>query len=176
MALGRLYEHQDCALARALEEVGERWTLLVLRDCLLGVRRFSELRDRLDIPRAMLASRLSALVEAGLLERRPYGAAREEYLPTDKAVALWPAIHALIEWGERFHPAPGGRRRLYRHVPCDRDVDRTGRCPRCDTVPAPGELETRPGPGADSNRREDRVSLALNEGPHRLLTPVYRTR
>jgi DNA-binding HxlR family transcriptional regulator len=173
MTLGKLYEQQDCGLARALEEVGERWTLLVLRDCLLGARRFSDLRDRLDIPRAMLASRLSALVDAGILERRPYAPSRYEYLPTEKGVALWPTIHALIEWGERFHPAPAGRRRMYRHVPCDRDVDVTGRCPECDTVPDPSEMETRPGPGSGQYvRREDPVSVALNNGPHRLLTPL----
>jgi DNA-binding HxlR family transcriptional regulator len=60
------------ALARTLEIVGERWTLLVLRDCLFGVRRFTDWRDRLDIPRAVLATRLAGLVEAGLLERREY--------------------------------------------------------------------------------------------------------
>lgn len=173
MALGKMYERQDCAMARTLEEVGERWTLLVLRDCLLGTRRFSALRERLDIPRAMLASRLSALVEAGILERHPYAPGRYEYLPTEKGTALWPAIHALLEWGERFHPAPAGRRRIYRHVPCDRDLDTGGRCPGCDEVPAPGEVETRPGPGAgELVQREDAVTTTLNSGPHRLLTPL----
>ena len=78
MTLGKMYEQQDCAMARALEEVGERWTLLVLRDCLLGARRFSDLRERLDIPRAMLASRLSMLVDAGILDKRPYAVGRYE--------------------------------------------------------------------------------------------------
>ena len=174
MALGKMYEQQDCAMARALEEVGERWTLLVLRDCLLGARRFSDLRDRLDIPRAMLASRLSALVDDGILERRRYAPSRYEYLPTEKGLALWPTIHALLEWGERFHPAPAGRRRIYRHVPCDRDLDfGTSRCPGCGETPDPSELETRPGPGAGQTvRREDAVTVALNSGPHRLLTPL----
>lgn len=174
MTLGKMYEQQDCAMARALEEVGERWTLLVLRDCLLGARRFSDLRERLDIPRAMLASRLSALVEAEILDKRPYAAGRHEYLPTDKGVALWPAIHALMEWGERFHPAPAGRRRIYRHVPCDRDLDpSTGICPGCGHIPPPNEWETRPGPGAGQLvRREDPVTVSLNSGPHRLLTPL----
>jgi DNA-binding HxlR family transcriptional regulator len=171
MALGKDYQRQDCSLARALEVVGERWTLLVLRDCLFGVTRFTDLRGRLDIPRAVLADRLSALVEAGLLERRPYRPGRDEYLPTERAVALWPALYALREWGERFYPPEGGRRRFFRHVPCETDVDPTGRCPRCGTIPSPAELETRPGPGADRTLRDDDVSLALYE-PHRMLTPL----
>jgi len=174
MSLGKMYERQDCAMARALEEIGERWTLLVLRDCLLGARRFSDLRERLDIPRAMLSARLAGLVEAGILDRRPYGARRYEYRPTDKGIALWPAIHALMEWGDRFHPAPSGRRRIYRHVSCGRDLDAgTGRCPGCGEVPPPAEWETRPGPGAGQLvQRGDPVTAALNRGPHRLLTPL----
>jgi DNA-binding HxlR family transcriptional regulator len=171
VALGKDYERQDCSLARALEVVGERWTLLVLRDCLFGVTRFSDLRARLDIPRAVLADRLGALVESGLLVRRPYRAGRDEYLPTDKALALWPAIQALREWGERYYPPPGGRRRFFRHVPCPTDLDETGRCPDCGTLPAPGELETRPGPGAEIGLRDDAVSRALRR-PHRLLAPL----
>src|SRR5581483_3859699 len=174
MALGKMYEQQDCAMARTLEEVGERWTLLVVRDCLLGTRRFSDLRDRLDIPRAVLTARLAALVEAGILQRRPYAPGRYEYVPTDKGVALWPVIHALMEWGERHHPAPAGRRRIYRHITCGHDLEPgTGRCPRCDRVPAPSEWETRPGPGAGQQvRRADPVTVALNSGPHQLLTPL----
>jgi len=171
MALGKDYQRQDCSLARALEVVGERWTLLVLRDCLFGVTRFSELRGRLDIPRAVLADRLAALVGAGLLERRPYRPGRDEYLPTEKALALWPAIYALREWGERFYSPPAGRRRFYRHVPCEADLDSLGRCPACGTAPSPAELETRPGPGADPTLRDDPVSQALYQ-PHRMLTPV----
>jgi len=171
MALGKDYQRQDCSLARALEIVGERWTLLVLRDCLFGVSRFSDLRGRLDIPRAVLADRLSALVEAGLLERRPYRPGRDEYLPTERAVALWPALYALREWGERFYPPEAGRRRFFSHVPCDTDIDPTGSCPSCGKIPSPAELETRPGPGADRTLRDDEVSLALYR-PHRLLTPL----
>jgi DNA-binding HxlR family transcriptional regulator len=171
MSLGKDYQRQDCALARALEVVGERWTLLVLRDCLFGVTRFSDLRGRLDIPRAVLADRLSALVGAGLLERRPYRPGREEYVPTEQALALWPAIYALREWGERYYPAAGGRRRYFSHIPCGTDIDSTGRCTACGAIPSPAELETRPGPGADPTLRDDEVSRALYQ-PHRMLTPL----
>jgi DNA-binding HxlR family transcriptional regulator len=179
MALGKYYEQQDCSLARSLEVVGERWTLLVLRDCLFGVRRFSDLRERLDIPRAMLAARLTALVDEGLLERREYRPGRDEYLPTDQAVALWPAIYALMQWGERYRGSDHGRRRLFRHATCpaqpadpaDAQIKPDGLCPACGTRPGPVELEMRPGPGHDPSIRGDEVTRALRT-PHRLLTPL----
>ena len=101
MPLGTDYAGQTCSLARTLELVGERWTLLIVRDLFFGVRRFSDLQRHLDIPRAVLASRLATLVEAGVVERDPYRltAAGEE---------LWPAVHALMQWGERT-PRRAGR-------------------------------------------------------------------
>lgn len=169
MALGKDYAGQDCSLASALEVVGERWTLLVLRDCFLGVRRFTDLQAHLDISRAVLAARLSDLIAAGLLERHEYRPGRHEYLLTEQAVALWPVLYALTQWGEQYH-APNGRRRIFAHVSCGTELDAFGQCPHCATRPAPGELEVRPGPAA-SHRREDRVSLGLRR-PHRLLTPL----
>ena len=76
MALPRDYDGQACALARSLEVVGERWTLLILRDLFFGVRRFSDLQAHLDVPRAVLSARLARLVETGIVERRPYGPGR----------------------------------------------------------------------------------------------------
>src|ERR1700675_1097099 len=89
VALGKDYELQDCPVARALELVGERWTILVIRDCFLGVRRVSEFLVHLDIPRAVLTSRLDRLVAEGMLERREYRPGRSEYLLTDRGRSLW---------------------------------------------------------------------------------------
>lgn len=169
MALGTDYAGQDCSLARTLEVVGERWTLLVLRDCFFGVRRFTDLRDHLDISRAVLAARLADLVDAGLLERREYRPGRHEYVVTPDAVDLWPALFALLQWGER-HRAPDGPRRVFVHTACDTAVDGAGVCGRCGATPGPADLEMRPG-RAMTSRREDPVSRALRE-PHRLLTPL----
>jgi DNA-binding HxlR family transcriptional regulator len=69
--LGRDYKRQDCSLARALEVVGERWTLLIVRDAFYGVRRFSDFQAHLDIPKAVLSERLGWLIENGVLQRRP---------------------------------------------------------------------------------------------------------
>jgi DNA-binding HxlR family transcriptional regulator len=171
MPLGTDYPGQSCSLARALEIVGERWTLLVVRDLLFGVRRFADLQAHLDIPRAVLSARLAALVEHGLVERRPYRPGRDELHLTAAGRELWPALYALLVWGDRHRPAPGGARRLFSHAACGTVLDADGRCPACGVVPEPGELETMPGPGVDPARRDDHVSRALRR-PHRLLTPV----
>lgn len=168
MALGVDYERQDCSLARALELVGERWTMLILRDAFFGVRRFSDFAGHLDISRAVLTTRLAGLVDAGLLRRTSSG--HPLYDLTDDGLALWPAVYALAQWGERTS-APGGPRRLFRHAECDARLDPTGRCPDCALTPPPSEVVTAPGPGADPTLREDAVSVALRS-PHRLLEPL----
>ncbi len=168
MALGVDYAGQDCSLARALEVVGERWTLLILRDCFLGVRRFSDFEAHLDISKAVLSQRLAALVGAGLLVRTG-DAGHRQYAVTQRGRDLWPAIFALTQWGEGLSErAP---RRVFEHAGCGGAVDATGRCAACGAVPGPERLETRPGPGADPTVRDDVVSRALRT-PHRLLEPL----
>ena len=85
---------QACSLARSLEVVGERWTLLILRDLFMGIHRFSDLHAHLDIPRAVLAARLAALVEQGIVERRPYRADRADFHLTAAGRELWPVCTA----------------------------------------------------------------------------------
>jgi DNA-binding HxlR family transcriptional regulator len=171
VALGTGYDQQGCYLARALEVVGERWTLLILRDCFYGVRRFTDLHAHLDISRAVLAARLDALVEAGVLTKQEQGG-HPEYLLTDAGRELWPAIFALSKWGERHttgpHPA-----RIFSHAACGTDLDDHGGCPTCGEVPDAGDLIVRPGKGPNEMRRTDRVARAL-ANPHRLLTPLAR--
>src|SRR6185312_4271974 len=170
VALRRDYDTQACALARALEVVGERWTLLILRDLFFGLRRFSELQVHLDVPRAVLSARLARLVETGIVERRPYRAGRDEFLLTPRGRELWPMVHGLMQWGER-HLVDDGPVRLFSHATCGTDLAADGRCPACDAEPPPEDIETRPGPGVPTVVRRDPVSRALR-GPHRLLTPV----
>ncbi|MFF5716901.1 winged helix-turn-helix transcriptional regulator [Streptomyces buecherae] len=173
MGLGRSYAGQDCSLARALEVVGERWTLLVLRDCFYGVRRFADFRAHLDIPRAVLADRLKALTALGVLERRPHVTGVEvDYVLTARGLDLWPTVFTLAQWGERWL-APQGARRYFTHAPCDTQVTATGWCPACETLPPPADLLIHQGPGADPELRTDRVSAALRKAPHRLLTELF---
>jgi DNA-binding HxlR family transcriptional regulator len=164
------YATQSCPLARSLEIVGERWTLLILRDLFFGVHRFGELVDHLDIPRAVLSARLAALVEQGLVERRPYRPGRDAFHLTASGRELWPVLLGLMEWGDRHRPAPGGPRRLFFHATCGTELV-AGDCPACGVKPAAADVAMRPGPGRDPVRRDDPVSRALRE-PHRLLTPL----
>jgi DNA-binding HxlR family transcriptional regulator len=171
MALGKDYDGQDCSLARALEIVGERWTMLIVRDAFYGVRRFSDFLAHLELPRAVLAGRLHTLVEAGVLEKRQYQGSppRDEYLLTGRGRDLWPAVYGLAQWGER-HQASGGPRGIFIHAECGARIERAGTCPACRRWVPPEELEMRPGPGATACRN-DPVSQALAR-PHRLLEPL----
>lgn len=171
MALGKDYARQECSIARALEIVGERWTLLVMRDALYGVRRYNDFLVHLGIPRAVLASRLQTLTEHGLLAKRRYQQSppRDEYVVTDRGAALWPALRALGQWGrEHFDSDP---LRYFRHADCGTELGPYGECPACGTaVPLP-DVEMVPGPGLDPDPA-DPVSRALLK-PKRLLQPVH---
>src|SRR6185312_1980526 len=100
MTLPSTYSERNCSLARALEVVGERWTLLIVRDVFYGVRRFGDFATQLKIPRAVLTSRLKALVQEGVLTRDDAGAGGVEYRLTDKGIALWPIVRSLMSWGD----------------------------------------------------------------------------
>ena len=170
--LGKDYELQDCSLARALEVIGERWTLLIVRDAFYGVRRFSDFHAHLDIPKAVLSDRLSGLVEDGILGRRPdpRHAGRHLYELTAAGRDLWPALHALLTWGDRYrHP----NSRIFRHASCGTGLDATGYCPACAVTPGPGDIITEPrrDRAAPPKPRSDPVAVAL-QSPHRLLDPV----
>ena len=168
MALGTEYAQQDCSLARTLEVVGERWTLLILRDCFLGVRRFAYFETHLDISKAVLTQRLGALVDAGLLATVPRGA-RHDYVLTDRGRSLWPVLFTMTQWGEE-HLAPAGRRRVFEHRPCAAALEPSGRCPACGRVPAPEEIDSSAGPGV-RGLRHDAVSLELR-ARRPLLAPI----
>src|SRR4051794_41282783 len=100
--LPRTYSEQTCAIARTLEVIGERWTLLILRDAFLGIRRFDDFHARLGIARNVLQARLERLIEQGLLTRVKYHdrPPRFEYRLTSKGVDLWPVLVALMKWGD----------------------------------------------------------------------------
>lgn len=171
MVLPRDYHGQRCSMARALEVVEERWSLLVVRDAFFGVRRFSDFSRHLDIPRAVLTDRLDRLVAEGVLERVPGRGRRSEYALTAKGVALWPVLRTLTAWGDD-HYAPAGPRRVFTHAGCGGGVDVTGTCAVCGDTVAVGATVTAPGPGWEPPGPEaDAVSRALGR-PHRLLVPL----
>jgi DNA-binding HxlR family transcriptional regulator len=168
--LGKDYAGQECALAAALEVLGERWTLLIVRDAFFGVRRYSDWVARLDIPRAVLSDRLRGLVASGVLVRRddPSHAGRTVYELTPAGEELWPALHALIGWGDR-HRRPSTN--AYRHAACGTDLGPGATCPACGVVPAAADVLVVPRASAAGSGRTDPVSAAMRR-PRRLLEPV----
>ena len=108
--LPRTYEDQNCSIARSLEVLGDRWTILVMRDAFMRVRRFEDFQRNLGVARNVLTDRLGRLVEEGILQRVPYQdrPARFEYRLTEKGIDLWPVMMALLQWGDRHYPAEGG--------------------------------------------------------------------
>ncbi|NUS16572.1 MAG: helix-turn-helix transcriptional regulator [Streptomyces sp.] len=173
MALGTDYNRQDCSLARALEVVGERWSLLIVRDAFYGVRRFSDFLVHLDIPRAVLTARLAALTEAGVLRKEAYQQSppRYDYVLTEAGLDLWPPLHGLIRWGGR-HAGGGEPTRTFHHAACGTRLDMTGGCPACGTAQIPpADVEMRTHVPDDHPRRDDPVAEAIAV-PRRLLRPV----
>ena len=144
------YENQSCSIAGALEVVGERWSLLIVRDILLGLRRFDELQAHLGIARNVLQTRLTRLQEEGVIERVPYQERplRHEYLLTDKGLDLWPIIVALMKWGDRYAPPENGPAVVIEHRGCGGAVDEHRICEKCGTRLRARDAIGRPGPGA----------------------------
>jgi DNA-binding HxlR family transcriptional regulator len=147
------YESQSCSIAGALEVVGERWSLLIVRDILLGLRRYDELQAHLGIARNVLQTRLQRLQEHGVIERVPYQQhpVRHEYRLTEKGLDLWPTIVALMQWGDRYATPEGGPAVLIEHRGCGGSVDEHRICERCGAKLKARDAVGRPGPGASPN-------------------------
>ena len=130
--LNRTYDDQDCSIARTLEILGERWTLLIVRDIFSGRRRFDQLQDGLGVARNVLATRLGRLIEEGVVEKRAYRErpVRHEYFLTEKGLDLWPVLIAMLAWGDRY-ATPDGPPLVIHHKECDGIVDERGSCGDC---------------------------------------------
>src|SRR5918992_4328807 len=169
MALPKDYAGQRCSLSRALEVVGERWTLLIVRDAFFGVRRFGDFAAHLGVPRAVLTDRLESLRKVGVLEETRGSHGYSEYVLTDKGVSLWPLVRDLLSWGDEYC-SPKGARRVFQHVEDEGIIGPNGACTGCGGVVPPSDLLVLPGPGYDG-AGDDFVSKVLTSA-HRLLEPV----
>jgi DNA-binding HxlR family transcriptional regulator len=154
------YPGQTCSIAKALEVVGERWTLLIVRDVMLGHRRFDELQKSLGVARNVLSARLQRLVDEDIVERRPYQESPEryEYFLTEKGLDLWPALVALLGWGDRHTDYPDGPPLLVFHKECGGPVSDRGVCGRCGETLEARDARALPGPGVGAVALAGRVS------------------
>jgi DNA-binding HxlR family transcriptional regulator len=156
--LGRTYDSEVCSIARALEVVGERWSLLILRNALFaGSTRYGEFQRSLGIATNILQDRLDGFVAAGIMERRRSAEQPEvsEYVLTAKGRDFAPALIALTEWGDRW-AAPDGPPILYRHAACGSPVSVDLHCPTCGTTVRTEDIQALPGPG-QTPERADRI-------------------
>jgi DNA-binding HxlR family transcriptional regulator len=147
--LGRSYDTQNCSAARTLELVGERWSLLIIRDALFrGTTRFADFRRSLGVAPNILTARLDSFVAAGLMQRRRYSEHPEhyEYLLTGKGRDLAPVIVALTAWGDR-HAAPDGPPIIYQHTACGSEIRQQIHCAACDEQVRNTDINVEPGPG-----------------------------
>lgn len=140
---------KNCSIAATLEVIGERWTLLILRDLFLGVHRFDEFQRDLGIARNILQTRLTRLVDAGLVKRVRYQERPEryEYRLTRAGVDLWPILVALMAWGDK-HTADAGPPVVLTHKDCGGAVDDRRRCDSCGTELEAWDVVPVRGPGA----------------------------
>ncbi len=167
--LGNQYTSQTCSIAATLEVVGERWSLLIVRDVFLGLRRFDEIQEDLGIARNVLQTRLVRLLDQGVLEKRLYQERpqRWEYRLTEKGLDLWPTIISLMKWGDRHAAQAGGPPVVLEHRGCGGAVDEHLTCERCGAKLSAREARALPGPGASAShpllrRRERTRAAAVN--------------
>jgi DNA-binding HxlR family transcriptional regulator len=143
---------ENCTIARAMAILGERWTLVVLREVFNGIRRFDDMRVRTGIPRQVLTNRLATLVEQGVLRREPYrepgSRVRHEYRLTEKGLDLWPVLVAVLGWGDRYLADREGSPLRVAHRDCGAEVHAELRCAAGHEVTDPRDVLPQPGPGA----------------------------
>lgn len=141
--------NQRCSIARALSEIGDRWTLLVLREAFLRTRRFGDFVERTGASSNLVADRLQKLLDAGVLTRRQYQEKpdRFEYRLTEKGRDLYPVMMALVRWGDRWHDGGAGRPLEHVHRRCDHVMHAEMTCSECGEPLDPRDVAVRPGPG-----------------------------
>ena len=147
--LGRTYDSQVCSIARALEVVGERWSLLIIRDALFaGSTRYCDFQRSLGIATNVLQDRLDGFVEDQIMRRQRYSEQPKlfEYVLTDKGRGLAPILIALTEWGDRW-AAPDGPPIRYRHAGCGSTVGLDLVCETCGRLDDVAEVDVQPGSG-----------------------------
>ncbi|MEN8182593.1 MAG: helix-turn-helix domain-containing protein [Myxococcota bacterium] len=158
---------QSCSIARALSEVGDRWTLLLLREAFLRTRRFADFVEHTGAARNLVADRLGKLVDAGILERRRYQERpeRHEYRLTPKGLDLYPVMMALVRWGDRWHDDGRGKPIEHHHRACQQVMHAEIVCSECGEPLDPHDVDVRPGPGLRHPNRAQHLARPRENSP-----------
>jgi DNA-binding HxlR family transcriptional regulator len=146
------YAEKNCSIARPLAVLGERWTMLILRDLFLGRRRFDEFQASLGVATNVLSARLTTLNEEGIVERRRYSEHPErfEYVLTEKGRDLQPLLLALLAWGDRYTAENGPPLEIVHE---DHAFHMVPTCSVCGEPIDTHNVHSRPGPGANEEQR-----------------------
>lgn len=138
-----------CSLARTLSVVGDRWTLLILRNAFMQTRRFDDFYTQLGITKHLLSDRLKKLVASGVMEKRAYQEKpiRYEYRLTEKGLDLYPIMLSLVAWGDKWMDEGRGPPLQYKHKNCHQLMKPTLICSECGEALDPRDVEPIPGPG-----------------------------
>ena len=136
---------ERCSVARSVAVIGDRWTLMILRDCFLGIRRFEDFERRLGISRSIIAERLKTLTDEGVLRREAYQdrPVRHEYRLTDKGLALHPVMMAIVHWGDVHYAGDEGPPLIHRHKACGCDFTPVQTCSACGGAVTARDVEVR---------------------------------
>jgi DNA-binding HxlR family transcriptional regulator len=158
---------QDCSMARTLAVIGDRWTLLILRECFLRVRRFDDFQERLGIGRPILTDRLRKLVDNFVLTKVAYqqNPTRYEYRLTPKGLDLYPVVLSIVHWGDVHLSGRKGRPVVHEHVACGHVFDPVTTCSACAEALDPRDVLVLPGPGLRDARRLPRERGAAAKSP-----------
>lgn len=142
----KTFEHFNCSLAQTLSVIGEHWTMLIIRDAFLGLRRFDQFQKSLGIARNVLSDRLKKLVQSGVLVKSG-GPGRPEYRLTEKGLALQPVMIAMTHWGDTYMPHPDGDRLTFVDRQDGQPIKPVGIYAANGRPLKPKEIRVRTGPG-----------------------------
>lgn len=160
-------DQQQCSVARSSAVLGDRWTLLILSDAFLGVRRFEDFKSRLGMSRATLTDRLDTLVEHDVLKRVQYREKppRFEYRFTDKGLDLYPVLTTLVNWGDKYYSDKAGPPILRQHLNCGHDIQPVLACPDCGEPVHARNMRARKRPANTDFAPVVRGPIAKERGP-----------
>ncbi|MEP5763264.1 MAG: helix-turn-helix domain-containing protein [Halieaceae bacterium] len=172
-------DQQACSVARTLAVIGDRWTLLILRDAFLGTRRFEAFQRSLGISRHRLSDRLNKLVQQGVFNREAYQQRpqRFEYRLSRKGLALYPVMMTIAQWGNEWCDDGNGAPIEYLHRSCGQHTHAVLSCSECGERLQPAEVSPQVGPGLAAAMESGRPLYGNSEqasDPARQLPPLLQ--